>query len=285
METTPPLEGNTFIVDESSAEMTWLLNQDQILTKGMDGLFPESVELSNVKRILDVACGPGGWVLDVARQYPDIEVVGFDIGKDMISYARAHARARGLQNAHFSVMNALQPLDFPDNSFDIVNARTMVGFMFPQAWPRLLQEMMRVCRPGGMIRLTEFELPITNSPAFEQISEMCIHATQLAKRNYAPDTRHFGITPMLGRLLRDAGCHSLERQSYSIDFSVGMEDHESVYQDYMIVYQLLQPFLLKMQVTTPADIERIYQQMLVEMYSEDFCGIWFYLSVWGYKPL
>jgi len=285
VQTPPPLEGNTFIVDESIMEMAWLLNQDQILTKGMDGLFPETIELSNVKRILDVACGPGGWVLEVARQYPDIEVVGFDISKDMIDYARAHARARGLRNVNFSVMSALQPLDFPDNSFDMVNARTMVGFMFPKAWPQLLQEMMRVCRPGGIIRLTEFELPVTNSPAFEQISEMCIHATQLAKRNYAPDTRHFGITPMLGRLLHDAGCRSLERQSYSIDFSVGMEDHESVYQDYMIVYRLIQPFLLKMQVTTPTDIERIYQQMLIEMYREDFCGIWFYLSVWGYKPL
>ncbi|MEO8970057.1 MAG: methyltransferase domain-containing protein [Ktedonobacteraceae bacterium] len=284
MQTPPPREGNTFIVDESSTEMAWLLNQEQILTKGMEGLFPESFDLSNVKNILDVACGPGGWVLEVARQYPDIEVVGFDISNDMINYARAHAKARGLHNAHFRVMNALQPLDFPDNSFDIVNARTMVGFMFPEAWPRLLQEMMRVCRPGGIIRLTEFELPITNSPAFEQISEMCVHATQLARRNYSPDTRHFGITPMLGRLMRDAGCRLLERQTFSIDFSAGTEDHESVCEDYMIVYQLIQPFMLKMQVTTPTEIEHIYQQMLGEMYREDFCGIWFYLSVWGRKP-
>ncbi|HLJ36396.1 MAG TPA: methyltransferase domain-containing protein [Ktedonobacteraceae bacterium] len=282
---TPPLEGNTFVIDESTAEMTWLLNQDQILTKGMGELFPESIDLSNVKNILDVACGPGGWVLDVARHYPDVEVIGFDIGKDMINYARAHASARGLRNAHFMVMDALRPFDFPDNSFDFVNARTMVGFMFPAAWPRLLQEMMRVCRPGGTIRLTEFELPVTNSPAFEQIGEMCIHATQLAKRNFSPDTRHFGITPMLGRFLRDAGCRSIERQTYSIDFSAGTEDHESVYQDYMIVYQLIQPFLLKMQVTTPKDIQRIYQQMLVEMYREDFCGVWYYLSTWGRKPM
>ncbi len=55
MATPPPMEGNTFIVDESSSEMAWLLNQEQILTKGMEGLFPESFDLSNVKRILDVA--------------------------------------------------------------------------------------------------------------------------------------------------------------------------------------------------------------------------------------
>ncbi len=133
---TPPTNRsrNTFIVDESSSEIAWLLNQEQILTKGMEGLFPESFDLSNVKRILDVACGPGGWVLDVA-QIPEIEVVGFDISNDLINYARAHAKARGLQNAHFRVMNALQPLDFPASSFDIVNARTMVGFLFPMHGP------------------------------------------------------------------------------------------------------------------------------------------------------
>lgn len=284
METPPPLEGNTFVIDESSAEMAWLLNQDRILTRGMGGLFPESFDLSNVKHILDVACGPGGWVLEVARQYPEIEVTGFDISKDMIHYARAHAKAGALSNAHFAVMSALDPLDFPDNSFDMVNARTMVGFMFPEAWPRLLREMMRVCRPGGIIRLTEFELPVTNSPAFEQMSEMCVHATQLARRNYSPDTRHFGITPMLGRLLRDAGCQAIERQAYAIDFSAGMPDHQSVYEDYMIVYQLIQPFLIKMHVTTPDEIQRIYHQMLGEVYGDSFCGIWFYLSVWGHKP-
>lgn len=279
-----PLQGNTFIVEESSQEMAWLLNQDAILTKGMGHLFPENLDLSGVSSVLDVACGPGGWVLDVARNHPEFTVTGFDISEPMIDYARAHATARGLHNVHFRVMSALEPLDFPDNSFDMVNARTLVGFMFPEAWPRLLQEMVRVCRPNGIIRLTEFELPLTNSIAFEKISELVIEATLKANRNYSPDTRHFGITPMLGRLLREAGCQALESQVYAIDFSSGTDAHESVYQDYMIVYSLIQPFLLKMGVTTPEAIEHTYQQMLTELLTEDFCGIWYYLSAWGHTP-
>lgn len=279
-----PLQGNTFVIEESSQEMAWLLNQDAILTKGMGHLFPESLDLSGVTDVLDVACGPGGWVLDVARSYPECTVTGFDISEPMIDYARSHATARGLHNAHFRVMSALEPLRFPDNSFDIVNARTMVGFMFPAAWPRLLREMVRVCRPNGIIRLTEFELPVTNSPAFEKIGELAIEATLKANRNYSPDTRHLGITPMLGWLLRDAGCRELESQVYAIDFSTGTEAHESVSQDYTVVYSLLQPFLLKMRVTTPDAIEHTYQQMLTELLTEDFCGIWYYLSVWGHTP-
>ncbi|MGI9060764.1 MAG: class I SAM-dependent methyltransferase [Ktedonobacteraceae bacterium] len=277
-------EENAFVIDESSMEMAWLLNQNLVLTKGMGGLFPEEFDLSQASSMLDIACGPGGWVLEVAREYPHIEVTGFDVSKQMIDYARAHAKARGLENAHFEVMDALKPLDFPTASFDMVNARTIVGFMNPDAWPLLIQEMMRVCRPQGVICLTEFELPMTNSLAFEQISEMVVHAFQLAQRNFFAHTKYFGTTTMLGRLLRDGGCQDIKKRAYAIDFSAQTAEHESVYQDYQIVYHLIQPFLIKMGVTTSEDIQWIYQNMLAEMLSADFSGIWYYLSVWGKRP-
>ncbi len=66
---------------------------------------------------------------DVAHTYPEIEVTGIDISHNMIAYARAHAEVRGLTNAHFQVMNALEQLDFPDASFDLVNARAALGFV------------------------------------------------------------------------------------------------------------------------------------------------------------
>jgi hypothetical protein len=38
-----------------------------------------------------------------------------------------------------------------------------------------------------------------------------------------------------------------------------------------------------MGVTTSEEVERVYQHMLVEMQSETFCAIGFYLTVWGKK--
>lgn len=61
----------------------------------------------------------------MAFAYPDIEVVGIDISQQMIEYARAQARVQGLDNAYFHVMDATQPLDFPDSSFDLINGRTL----------------------------------------------------------------------------------------------------------------------------------------------------------------
>src|SRR5437660_12153153 len=98
--------------------MARLLDQDRLITKGMGGLFPERAnDFSGLHRILDVACGPGGWVLEVAFAHPEIEVVGFDISQAMIDYANAKARVRGLNNARFLTMDMLKPLEFPDCSF------------------------------------------------------------------------------------------------------------------------------------------------------------------------
>jgi ubiquinone/menaquinone biosynthesis C-methylase UbiE len=115
--------------------------------------------------ILDIACGPGGWVLDLAFEYPKTKVVGIDISSTMVEYARVQAWTQGLENASFTVLNALQPLAFPDHPFDLVNARSLVGFMPDKAWPVLLQECTRVTRPGGVIRMTEFDEPGTTNSA------------------------------------------------------------------------------------------------------------------------
>src|SRR5713226_9162939 len=115
-----PKEESTYIIDpESAAEMARLMNQDRLITDGMGGLFPERQDnLTGIHDILDIACGPGGWVLSTAHAYPEINVVGTDISRTMIQYAKAQARAQGLDNAHFSVMDVLKPLEFPDSSFD-----------------------------------------------------------------------------------------------------------------------------------------------------------------------
>ncbi|MBV9232165.1 MAG: class I SAM-dependent methyltransferase, partial [Chloroflexi bacterium] len=136
---------NTYMIDpENSVEMARLMRQDHLVTQGMGGLFPEGTDLTDVHSILDLACGPGGWVLETAFAHSDIEVVGVDISERMIAYACAQAKVQVLENASFRVMNILKPLDFPDASFDLVNARVISTFMLPDAWPQLIQECIRI---------------------------------------------------------------------------------------------------------------------------------------------
>jgi len=268
---------------ESGGEMARLLSQDHLITKGMGGLFSERSDLSGVHRILDVACGPGGWALEVAFTYPEIEVVGFDISRAMVDYARASARVQGLDNAEFLVMDMQKPLEFPDESFDLVNAR-FINFLPTATWPKLMQEFKRITRPGGAIRLTESEWwYFTSSPALENLNAMIIRALKLQGASFTESGRFTGVLPMLGRFLLDAGCASVNYKSHVIDFSFGTEAHEGFRRDADAVFQLFQPFIVRMGVATQEEVNHLYQRMQLEMLKEDFRGLMLPLTAWGEK--
>jgi ubiquinone/menaquinone biosynthesis C-methylase UbiE len=280
----PPKEDNVYFNDpESGAEMARLLAQDRLITRGMGGLFSERFDLSGIHRIVDVACGPGGWALEVAYTYPEIEVVGFDISRAMIDYARAQARVQGLENASFLVMDMQKPLDFPDSSFDLVNAR-FINFLPAAAWPKLMQEFRRITRPGGVIRLTESEWwYFTNSPSLENLNTMIIRALKLQGGSFSQSGRFTGVLPMLGHFLRDAGCVNVEYKPHVIDYSFGTEAYEGFRRDAAVVFKLFQPFIVRMGVATQKEVDQLYEQMQFEMVKDDFRGLMCPLTAWGTK--
>jgi ubiquinone/menaquinone biosynthesis C-methylase UbiE len=279
-----PPKSNVYISDpESGAEMARLIDQDRLVTKGMGGLFPErSNDFSGIHRVLDGACGPGGWALEIAFKYPEIEVVGFDVSQAMIDYANAQARVQGLENASFQIMNLLKPLEFPDNSFDLSNVR-FVNFLPAAMWPQFVRELSRVTRPGGFIRLTESEWwYFSTSPALETLNSMVIKSIQV-QGGYSQTGRFTGILPLLGNLLRQAGCVNIKLVSHVIDFSYGTDAYEGFRHDASIVFKLFQPFIVRMQVAPQSELDDLYNQMVLEMLQEDFHGLMLPLTAVGEK--
>src|SRR5262249_15822776 len=102
---------------------------------------------------------------------------------------------------------------------------------------------------------------------------------------FLPGRDIFGVMPMLGTFLRQAGYVHIRQKAHIVDFSFGTEAHDGWYQNFTISFQLLHPFLVKMGVTTIEEVTALYKQALVEMIQEDFRAVWLYLSVWGEKPI
>jgi ubiquinone/menaquinone biosynthesis C-methylase UbiE len=283
MPTEPPPRKNDYFIDaESATEMARLMHQDRLITAGMGGIFSERSDISTMHHIVDLACGPGGWVLDVAFEYPNVEVVGVDISETMIKYASAQAWTRGMNNASFREMDITQPLDFPDSFFDLVNAR-FIGFLPKAAWPKLIQECLRITRPGGAIRLTESEWGFTSSPAYEKLYAFFADAMKVAGQRFSPERQYLGITPVLGGFLRDAGYINIKHRAYAIDFSVGTDHYDAFRQNWIVAFKLLEPFCIKMGVTTEEEFDQIYERMQFEILQDDFRGIMYLLTVWGEK--
>jgi ubiquinone/menaquinone biosynthesis C-methylase UbiE len=282
----PSTGSNIYFNDpESGAEMARLIDQDRLITQGMGGPLPEqSNDFAGLHRILDIGCGPGGWLLDIAFEHPELEVVGIDISRAMTSYAQARAEVQGLKNASFHVMDMLQPLQFPEHFFDLVNSR-FVEWIPTKAWPTYLRECMRVVRPGGIIRLVEGEWwSFSTSSALEQRLGMFVRALQKGGQSFSPSGNLIGITPMLRSLLREAGCVDIRHLAHAIDYSFGEEVHQALCQDCALGSRLMQPFLVSRGVVTQEEIDRIQQQLEWDMRQEDFRGMMFLLSAWGHKP-
>jgi ubiquinone/menaquinone biosynthesis C-methylase UbiE len=277
---------NTYVIDpENAAEMARLSVQGRVLTSVMGSLFPASIDPASLHNILDLACGPGEWVFAVAEAYPHIQVTGIDIDPLMISYASYLAVEKKLANAHFQRGNIMQALPFASAQFDFVNARLLFPFMLPEKWGELMQECLRVLRPGGFIRLVDTEVFLSNSAAAQRMQGWCTQALRRAGQSFSVDDHFIGILPHLRRILRDAGFVDIREQPYMINFSAGTEHFQDTTYDLKIAYKQLQPFIRKWHEISQAELDSLYQQMVDDMASEEFLGLWWYLAAWGRKSL
>ncbi|HEU5374558.1 MAG TPA: class I SAM-dependent methyltransferase [Ktedonobacteraceae bacterium] len=276
---------NTYPADaESSAEMARLMRQERLVTSGMKGIFPEDIDLNGVQRVLDLACGPGGWALEAAYKYSDMEIVGVDISERMIAYANAQAKVQRRSNAHFQVMNILQPLDFSASSFDLVNARFISSFMKREQWPVFFKECLRVLRPGGIVRLTEIEPGFSNKPHLEQTLHRINLMVNRAGVNFSPNGYYYGILHMLPSLFRQAGLSVLGNMAHLLEYSSHTPAHESFHHDLAMTFSVLESAMEKTKVATLQEWRDLYTRGLAEMLDDDFCAAWMILTVWGQKP-
>lgn len=100
-------------------------------------------------RILDAGCGDGALATALAGRGGNM--TGVDADPHTLAAARARAETMGLALAF--VEGDIRALPFPDASFDVVVAVTVLCFV-PQAEQAVL-EMARVLRPGGCLVIGE----------------------------------------------------------------------------------------------------------------------------------
>ncbi|HEY4386784.1 MAG TPA: methyltransferase domain-containing protein [Ktedonobacteraceae bacterium] len=278
-------EDNTYIIDsESGTEMARLIDQDRIVTKAMGGLLPPNFQPEEGKVVLDLACGPGGWAQEVAFQYPSLDVIGIDFSHKMIGYARSLTTAQHIENLTFHLINLrFLPLDFPANSFDFINARFIVGVLFREDWPVLIQECLRLLRPGGILRFTECDRAArSSSPAFEEMQKILLLHSYHANRGF--DQEDMGVTIRLAQFLRKAACKNVQIQAHAIDWSMGTQPWSVVRQNFEVAYKLMQPYVVSGGVVTDEHWNELWEQAQSEFYAPDFSALWPFVSAWGQKP-
>jgi ubiquinone/menaquinone biosynthesis C-methylase UbiE len=285
---TPSSDASQSSSTTSSAPQTGafprLFNFDLPALKQTGQAFAELADHSTIQRVLDIASGTGAWTISAAQAHPKVQFVGIERSPQLVEQARAQAYAHRLENISFTVMDPFGSLDLPEASFDLVNARYLVGQLSAEAWPQGLRTFVRMARPGGVIRLTEAELPISRNIAYAQLGGLISQALFQTKRSFSPTGRLLSVTPVLKRLLQDAGCQQVQYKVAEVNFSAGTSAHEEMAQDIIQTYRLVLPSLVAASVTTQQQVEQLYQQMLTELTSERFDAVAYSLIAWGIRP-
>jgi ubiquinone/menaquinone biosynthesis C-methylase UbiE len=274
---------STYVVQDRSSqeELSRLQIQDRLFTQAMGGVLPEQSDPTIFSRVLDVGCGTGDWLIELAQTTPTCKLlVGVDVSRTFVEYARAQAQvAQVSDRVEFHVGDALRMLEFPTGFFDLVNHRTGMGWLRTWDWRKLLQEYQRVCRPGGVVRITEPAWAVSNSPALTRLSDLMVQAFHQAGYLFTP-TRD-GLTSKLPSLLQQYGLQEEQTRISTLHYHAGTPEGQHFFEDIKLAMRTALPFLRKW-TQVPDDYEEIYQQMLREMQQPDFVATLDLLTVWGH---
>jgi SAM-dependent methyltransferase len=104
------------------------------------------------QQALDVGCGVGTTAIEMARRFR-VAVTAVDISPIMLERARSNVRRVSLERDIEFEQGDILALRFLDGTFDRVIAEAVTMFVDRQ---RAARELVRVCRPGGMVLATEF---------------------------------------------------------------------------------------------------------------------------------
>lgn len=104
------------------------------------------------KRVLEIACGRGGFACWLAnRPQPPAEVVASDLAATGVAKGRAFATERGINGITWQVAD-IQAIDHEDESFDtVISCETIEHVPAPR---QAVYELSRVLKPGGRLFLT-----------------------------------------------------------------------------------------------------------------------------------
>ena len=165
-------------------------------------------------KMLDIATGTGAVLLPAAQLLASNgHVTGIDLSAGLLEEARLSVRQEKLPNVTLRKMDA-EHLEFPDETFDCVTCAFSL-FFFPHM-ETALNEMHRVCKPGGRIVVTVFDKA---SPPFDPIFPVMLQQLGTYQGEVRIPPHGMAFSPEeIETLLRQYGFHSIMTHGEKEDF-------------------------------------------------------------------
>lgn len=279
------LAGTYFVQDRSNQEeLKRLIVQERMITDAI-GLLPEQDDPNRFRRVLDIGCGPGGWIIEMAQTYPQMrKLYGIDISPTIIHHAQKRAEEEQFpkERVEFLVMDALLILEFPEDFFDLVNFRCGVSFMRQWDWPKMFSEMHRIVKPQGTVRIVESELGVESpSPALSTFWASFQRA--FCRAGYLFEETPTGLIDRLPVLLLRYDFQQVQSYKTPVAFRAGTEGGKALLADQTHIFHTCRPFLQRYGCL-PQDYDALCQQVIQDMQQPDFVAKYAYYTFCAKNP-
>jgi ubiquinone/menaquinone biosynthesis C-methylase UbiE len=171
--------------------------------------------------VLCVGCGPGTILRELLAIDDSLKGVGLDISADRIEEAKK--RNRGVSQMEF-VRGDAQAMRLGSNRFHLVYSRMLLEYLKDKEGA--VQEMVRVCRPGGMVLLQDVDGQLLwhypEDPVVQGTSERVVAALH-----------ETGFDPFVGRKL------------FSLAYKAGLKNINVQVEPYHLIAGKINPEALK----------------------------------------
>ncbi|AZR74365.1 hypothetical protein BBF96_13790 [Anoxybacter fermentans] len=107
-------------------------------------------ERKNTERVLDVGCGTGDLVCEIAKK--GINAIGVDFSKEMIDIAKNEAKKLQLEKAKF-VCCSIFDFHFELDEYDVISANGFIEYISYEELDKLLDISLKALKPGGSLVL------------------------------------------------------------------------------------------------------------------------------------
>jgi SAM-dependent methyltransferase len=152
-------------------------------------------------RVLDVGCGSGRWVLELAARMPDWTVVGIDRNAELIQRADERRAQLGIGNARFLAANGLEYV--ADDRFDVVLSVNSAHYAVPTGnGLQMFRRFREWLEPssGVLILLAPWCVSGKTAGRDGQNSPGFVSTSQIAEMCEASALRVDLLRPCIGRL-------------------------------------------------------------------------------------
>lgn len=157
------IQGKVFIIVGFIQMLTFTIMSTWMIYSSLYGkmivaerVIDYDVKLQGTESVLDCGCGNGLYMIEIAKRLTTGTCTGVDqLNKNTIHLMKNIQREGVFDRCNFVESN-LESLPFEDQSFDIViSSFTLHRYPNLEDRANLMNEMIRVCRPGGKIVLLD----------------------------------------------------------------------------------------------------------------------------------